>query len=116
MTLRTIKPSRNMPFVGKPNMIWKIVHFYPLERLPIGIHIAKLLNIRTVQLHYLVTVHANIHSRHNSVLRFINSHMTILARDLIISGVKFMAKGNRLLWSITSVVAKFHQTPHSKCQ
>ncbi len=109
MATLTLNPFRQMPTMTEIDKVRQIVHTHPLNGTPLGIHLLQLLNHRFVVGHHRVTIHTDIHRRDRGVPPLFRIRMTVEARNVVISGMQAMTKGNRLLRCVASIVPQVAQ-------
>ena len=106
MTFVASNPLCDMPLVREKNKVGHVVNLGPLKRIALRDQLLHFLDVRAVGLHDRMAIHADIHARDRGVARFVDRRVAILAIDLELAGVEFVAERDRLFRRISPVVTE----------
>ena len=94
----------HMNLVRKADEIRNVMHLDPFDGIIVIIVLGDLLNIGLVGSNQTVAAHACVQRRNTRRGRASRRRMAILARNVILASVKFMAERNWLFWLIAHVI------------
>jgi hypothetical protein len=103
MTGLTSESRGDVTLMREVNEVRKLMDPHPFDRAILAPSFLDFFDQWALGLHDLMAVHANTDGRHRSVARLLYVGVTVLAGNLIISGVNLMTERDRLRWRIPLV-------------